>query len=148
MRKQACFLFLLSFVLLAGLGNAQQLNCSCSDSSLNGLTKLYIDTGDDVESREQMIEVIGKEFPHLIIVNQMEEAEIIIKYSHRVEPREGDGVKERRVEATAKVKTAEGEYRDALTYTSRATCGLHDKREARRFGRKFIDKYEEAQIKR
>jgi hypothetical protein len=142
MRKQVCFLFLLILLLTTGFRNAQNGIQACPDSPLKGLTKLFVDTGDDLESRSQIIDVIGKEFPTMTIVEQKEHAEIVITYSYRVERRETDGVMETQVRGDIDVITGKGQYRNVTSNASSGPCGFGYKEEARRFARRFIDIYE------
>jgi hypothetical protein len=144
MRKQACFLFLLNLLLSTGVSNAQDSTPSCSASPLTGLTKLFVDAGDDMESRNQIIDVIGKEFPAFTIVEQKEQAEIVITYSHRVERRETDGVIETRVLANVDVIIGKGQLNNMMSYATAGPCGLGARKEARRFARRFVDYYEDA----
>ena len=101
---------------------------------------MFVDTGDDLESRSQIIDVIGREFPTLTVVEQREQAEIVISYSHRVEQRETDGVMETRVRGDVEVK----KYGNVQSYATAGPCGLGATKEARRFARRFIDYYEDA----
>jgi hypothetical protein len=111
---------------------------------MRGLTKLFIDTGDDVEARQNIIEVITKEFPSISIVERQEQAEIFINYARHDERRESDHVTEHRFDGKIEVVSNKGERRNVSTYTWRTTCKPQEKLEARRFARKFIDSYEAA----
>jgi hypothetical protein len=144
MRKQACFLFLLSLLQSTGISHAQDSNRPCSGSPLTGLTKLFVDAGDDLETLNQIIDVIGKECPALTIVEQKEQAEILITYSHRVERRETDGIIETRVLADVEAMTGRGQFNNMMSYAKAGPCGLGARKEARRFARRFVDYYEDA----
>jgi hypothetical protein len=144
MRKQACFLFLLNLFLSTGVSNAQDVKPPCSASPLTGLTKLFVDAGDDPESRNEIIDVIGKEFPTLSIVDRKEQAEIVITYSHRVERRETDGVIEMRVLANVEAVIWKGQSNNMMSYATAGPCGFGARKEARRFARRFVDYYEDA----
>jgi hypothetical protein len=47
---------------------------------LNGVKKVYVNTGTDLDGRENIIKVIKKDLPDLVIVSRVEEAEIALIY--------------------------------------------------------------------
>jgi hypothetical protein len=70
-------------ILLACLSNSNaQSNIEYGElAELNGVTKIYVDTGTDLSGRENIINVIRKELSNVVVVSRIEEAEAVLIYS-------------------------------------------------------------------
>jgi hypothetical protein len=72
------------FILLSAVAFQAQNFEKGDFSELKGLTKLYINVGDDAERRKLIVDEIRKAgIPGLIIVDSRQEAEIVMRYGGR-----------------------------------------------------------------
>lgn len=84
MQKQIVLVLILHALIGTSVSNAQSISRGCYGRDMRGLAKLFVDTGDDALSRRNIIEVIKKEFPEMIIVEYRDQAEILIIYSYQI----------------------------------------------------------------
>lgn len=79
MKFLAGILFLLLFV--TGKSQAQSAIEYGEREELRGITKIFVDTGTDLSGRENIIKIIRKDLPTVVVVSRVEEAELILIYS-------------------------------------------------------------------
>ncbi|HEU4509972.1 MAG TPA: hypothetical protein VFR78_17190 [Pyrinomonadaceae bacterium] len=78
MKLAAGFLLLLS--MFGGNTQAQSIEYG-EPAELQGITKIFVDTGTDLSGRDNIVKVIKNELPGVVVVSRVEEAEIVLIYS-------------------------------------------------------------------
>ena len=72
---------LLLLLFFSGKAHAQSSIEYGEPEELQGITKIFVDTGTDLSGRDNIIKVIKTELPNVVIVSRVEEAEIVLIYS-------------------------------------------------------------------
>jgi hypothetical protein len=79
MRSLAGIFLILLFV--TGKSPAQSAIEYGERGELQGITKVFVDTGTDLSGRENIIKIITNELPNIVVVSRVEEAELVLIYS-------------------------------------------------------------------
>jgi len=72
---------LLLLLLLTTTPHAQAAFEYGQPEELQGITKIFVDTGTDLSGRENIIRLIKNELPAIVVVSRVEEAELVLIYS-------------------------------------------------------------------
>src|SRR5215208_4375162 len=72
---------LLLLLLLTTTPHAQSAFEYGQPEELQGITKIFVDTGTDLSGRENIIRLIKNELPAIVVVSRVEEAELVLIYS-------------------------------------------------------------------
>lgn len=75
------FAAILLLLLITGNSQAQSAIEYGERDELRGITKIFVDTGTDLSGRENIIKIIKKELPTIVVMSRGEDAEIILIYS-------------------------------------------------------------------